>query len=723
MLSKLDNWLGEQKDNLILWFPVFLGLGAGLYFGLKFEPVGLLIYAGWFLSAAALGWLFTVRDRIQFLWFFVALSLFLTMAGFSLSKIRTGLVYTPILLKETRPLMMEGNVVHTEILDGRKGTLVILDHIKLENFEEAATPKKLRLTSKLRVKFNLGDRVRMLVKLTPPAMPVMPDAYDFRRHYFFDSIGALGFILKSPQVIAPAPENETSLFLERLRKKMGDHIKSLLPSRISGIVTALVTGERAAIQEEDWDALRISGLAHIISISGLHVVLIAAPIFFFIRLCLAAIPYIALRYPIKKIAAMVALIGCSLYVALVVPTVPTYRALLMTGIGLIAIMIDRSPFSLRLISFAAIVVLVIAPESIWSASFQLSFAAVLSLIMTAEWTREYWSRWRNNASHIRKFLLYLGGSIFTTLVVSIVTAPLASYHFQQIPIYSVVANALMIPLSAIIIMPMTIMTFLLWPFGGQDIALKIMGYGIEWMLAIAHGISAWSGASFHLPAWPLSAMICFVVAGLSLFLLTGRVRWVSLPVAAAGIILIFLTPQPEYLISQSGGLLMVRDGSAIYLSTQKKDKFFAENWLKRLGKDESEGLYFPKEGQVLLSDGSITCGERMCRIIKGEQKISLGNDYYALKQDCDWADIIVTSSAFRDKSCKAHINNKFSLSDNGAVEIFEDGQVRTVSRSLGIRPWSPVSDRYGSNSIIRPESARGPVSGPVVYRHHSPAQE
>lgn len=719
IIENLDNWLGSQKDNLILWIPVFLGIGSAVYFSILFEPLKLLSAFLWGVSLIALFLVFLRRADIKFIWFFILLAAFLFLTGFGLAQLKTNIVHTPMLSKETRPLIAEGRVAHTEILDGRKGTLVILDNVKLENFEAKDTPNKIRLTSKLRVRFNLGERVQMLVKLTPPSMPVMQGAYDFRRHYYFDGIGAMGFILKKPTIVAPAPVHDISLSLERLRKTMGEHIKSLLPSRISGIVTALVTGERAAIQEEDWDALRISGLAHIISISGLHVVLIATPIFFFVRLFLAAIPRLALHYPIKKIAAVVALMGCSLYVALVVPTVPTYRALLMTGIGLIAIMIDRSPFSLRLVTFAAIIVLLFAPESIWSASFQLSFAAVISLILAAEWTREYWSKWRNNASHIRKFLIYLGGSIFTTLVVSIITAPLAAYHFQQIPIYSVVANALIIPLSAIIIMPMTIATFLLWPLGAQDVALKIMGYGIEWMLAIAHGVSGLPEASWNIAAWPISAMVCFVFAGLSLYLLHGKARWVSAIGVAAGAVFIFLYHPPSILISQSGGLMMVRDGDKIYLSSSMKDKFFAENWVKRLGMEEGSALYFPREGQTLLPDGSITCGEGQCRIIHRGKKITWGNDYYALKTDCDWADIIVTPTAFRDRNCKARINNKFTLMDTGAVEIAEDGSIKTVAYSLGKRPWSPLPSLRAkrsnpSRSEVAPSSRlpRPPVASP-----------
>lgn len=727
--DRIEAWLETQKDNFILWLPIFLGIGAACYFGLIFEPGNVTVLALWFLSGLIVCLLYLKRhsENFKLLWIFFALSIFLTFSGFALAKLKTNLIAAPVLIKETRPVMVEGRVTHTEVLEGNRGTLVILEDNKIENFEAEETPDKLRLTSKLRVRFNLGDRVQMLAKLTPPSMPVMPGAYDFRRHYFFDGIGAMGFILKAPVVIEPASATDYNLFLEKLRQSMGAHIKSILPARLAGIATALITGERAAIIDEDWDALRISGLAHIISISGLHVVLFATPIFFFSRFIMACFPAFALRFPIKKIAALIALIGCSLYVALVVPTVPTYRALLMTGIGLIAVMMDRSPFSLRLISFAACVVLILAPESIWSASFQLSFTAVLSLIMAAEWTREYWSRWRNNASVIRKFLIYLGGSIFTTLVVSIVTAPLASYHFQQIPVYSVLANALIIPLSALIIMPMIIATFMLWPFGLQDNAIRFLGYGIEWMLAIAHGTAELPGAYFNLSAWPMASMLCFAASALMLILLKKRLKFLCLIGFIAGVSFIVTDEKPFFLASQKGNLVLVRDHDNVYLSSSRKEKFAAETWIKRLGEKDEVVAFFPEEGHVQLSDGSISCGGNMCRIVKGNHLISFGTDQYALREDCAWADIIVTSTAFRQKNCKAKVYNKFELMRTGALELKEMGRVKTVSDTIGVRPWSPAYPRFngksGSNSPARPESERGQASERAVYKHHSQVPE
>ena len=726
MIDKFENWLGEQKNDLILWLPVFLGLGSAVYFGLHREPPAIPIFLVWMISGFIAIGLFNLRshEKMRFLWFVTALIVFSIMSGFCLAKIRTDMIYTPLLLKETRPVMVEGDVVNIDKLENNKGISIILENVSIEDMALSRTPKQVKLTSRIKGQFNLGDRISALAKLMPLSMPVMPGAYDFRRHFFFDQTGATGFLLKKPEIVKAATLSREELFLEEIRKNMGDHIAKILPSRLSGIAIALITGERAAIEDDDWKDLRISGLAHIISISGLHVVLIAGPVFFFIRFVLATIPFIALRWPIKKIAAMGALIACSLYVGLVVPTVPTYRSLVMTGMGLIAIMMDRSPFSLRLISFAAILVLIIAPESIWSASFQLSFAAVLSLIVSANWTHEFWSKWKSKPGALRKFLIYLAASVFTTLVVSIITAPLSSYHFQQIPIYSVVSNALSIPLTGLIIMPMVIATFVLWPFGLQDAALKFMGVGIEWMLAVAHETALWPASSLLMPAWPLSSLVYFTIAGLSTFLLKDRVRWVVAGSGIfAGIVIIFFVSQPVFIISQSGNLFLVRDKSGTYLSSITREKFVRESWLKRLGIHAESVTEFPDEGKIDLTDGSIICGNDICRIETESQKISFGKDYYALRQDCEWANIIVTPTAFRDKDCKSKIYNKFNLMDSGAVAMTEDGKIETVADTLGIRPWSPVNDRFGSGWKARPESGHALASTRGVYRRHFQAQE
>jgi competence protein ComEC len=516
----------------------------------------------------------------------------------------------------------------------------------------------------------------------------MPGAFDFQRFYYFQGIGALGFSLKPPQIIEKAEQNDPAFFLERLRKTISDEIYKVLEPRVAGITAALMTGERAAISEEDWTALRYSGLAHIISISGLHVALVAAPVFFVVRLFLAAIPFLALRWPIKKIAACAALIACCAYVAIVVPNVPTYRALLMTGIGLLAIMLDRSPFSLRLVAFAAAVVLLFSPDSVWSASFQMSFAAVTALVAVADLMRPYWSSYIRNGGRGRKIIVYLAGSIMTTLVASLATNPFSSFHFQQIASYSVIANALAIPLTGLLIMPMLVMSFLLMPFGFAEFPLRLMGHGITWMLEIAQDVAALPGAVIHTPAWPLAALGLFVVAGLCLILLAGRVKRVCIPLLCAGLIVILLSKDSVVLVASSGRLIMVNAKESAFISSKRREKFALETWQKRIDLNSEQLVAWPREGTATSGDAQVNCDSQVCRISLPGLNISTGQDLYDLQQDCEWANVMIVPGKDMKSCGKADIYDKWRLRETGALSIMKDGEIRTVREDQGMRPWS-----------------------------------
>ncbi len=113
-------------------------------------------------------------------------------------------------------------------------------------------------------------------------------------------------------------------------------------------------------------------MAHLLAISGMNISFVAGLIFFLTRLLLAASPVLALKFPIKKIAAMLSFAGAVFYMMLSGAEVPVQRAVLMTGIVILAIIMDRTPISLRLVSFSAFVILLVSPESLISASFQMS---------------------------------------------------------------------------------------------------------------------------------------------------------------------------------------------------------------------------------------------------------------------------------------------------------------------------------------------------------------
>lgn len=683
-----------QRANLILWIPVCLGLGAGAYFALGTEPFFWLtmpVFGVSCLLMALAGWLcLRVDDANRFYLPLILISaLFWTVAGFTAAQIQTDAVHTPMLASESKIAQVEGRIVHHEVLEGRKGALIILDEVKVDDWTPEATPRKIRLTARVGAEaLHLGDKISVLAKLHSASAPVTPGAYDFQRFYYFQSIGALGFTLKAPQILEAASDEDSSFILQHLRQKIAEVVNATLEPRVAGIAVALMTGDRAAIGEEDWTALRNSGLAHIISISGLHVALMAAPVFFVVRLFLAGIPFLALRWPIKKIAACAALFAVCAYVALVVPSVPTYRSLMMTGIGLIAIMLDRSPFSMRLVAFAATVVLLFSPDSIWSASFQMSFAAVGALVAVAELMRPVWSSYIRGGGVGRKIVVYVAGAILTTLVASVATNPFSSFHFQQIASYSVLANGLAIPLTGLIIMPMMILSFLLMPFGWAKDALILLGKGIEWMLDVATGVSSLPGSVIHTPAWPQSALICMVFGGLALILLVGRMRWVCVPLFAVAFILIMMAREPAVLIASSGKLIMVNTEDKAVVSSARSEKFALETWQKRIDLTTEQVVTWPKEGQEAVGRATVTCDREVCRIELPTLKISAGQSLYALKEDCDWADIIVVPGK-KMKSCgHAEIYDRWRFMKTGALAIMPDGTIKTVREEQGNRPWS-----------------------------------
>ncbi len=719
--QKCEEIVAAQQAHLLLWATVAFACGCGLYFSLNFEPRPLALYAvtGALISLTSfVGYkVYRSHDAGQYLLFIFLVAICFLMAGGAASSLRTHFLNTPLLVNTPQALMVEGSIREIERDPFTGHATLILEKIKPYNL------KKIRLTSRLKGNpfgdVDLNDRVQILVKLSPPSRPVIVGGFDFQRYSFFQGLSAQGFVLQKPQIISKAPKNIFSL--EKKRAEIHQRLRDQLPPHIAGIANALMTGERADIAEDDWESLRASGLAHIISISGLHVVMVAAPVFFIVRLFLVMIPYCALYWPVKKIAALIALLVCCAYVGFVVPSVPSTRALLMTGLGLIAIMLDRSPFSLRLIAFAAFVVLLFYPESIWSASFQLSFAAVISLVWIAEVTRNFWMRQKENASFVTATLLWFSASIVTSFVVALATSPLTSFHFQQIAVYSVVANALAIPITGLLIMPMIILSFALLPFEFGNIPIEILGFGIESLLAIANMVASWPFAIWNTPSWSPVALLFLTFAGLFLFLGIGRAWILSVPCLVMAIIFILITPQPMMHISGNGKQVIVKNESQAVLSARRSEGFMTQTALQHM--DVTKFDFLPKEGRVEFKNkASITCGVNACRYELPFVKITAGKNMQALLEDCAWADVIITTEKFNPKTCEAEIFDRKRFYQTGAIAIYKDGDSITVRDTQGVRPWTTwrgqgvwletprrpkeINDMSAKETPIPPEFAR-----------------
>ncbi|MCB1782574.1 MAG: ComEC family competence protein [Alphaproteobacteria bacterium] len=688
----LHAWLLEQlylqKNNLFLWTPVLIALGIGLYFSLPTEPPVLFGLAAFLLSASILVLIAPARTKSRTGQgaFLFSLSISLVVAGFLTAQIRTASINTHVLEKRLGPVNITGTIKSVEILEGKKGSRIILENPEIDNRPPDKTPQRIRLQLRADQNIAPGQKIKALATLNPPSGPVIPGGFDFRRHLYFQKIGAVGFIYRAPEIQEP---NQSTLNLETLRQSINQRITKILPAQQAGIVTALITGHRKQITDNDNSAMRDAGLAHILAISGLHVGFIAGFIFFSARLFMASIPPLALNYPIKKIAAIIAFAGAIFYMLLAGTTVPTQRAVLMSGIIFLAVILDRSPISLRLVAFAALCILLSAPESLLSASFQMSFGAVTALVAFYEATRNFWSKTYSKAGFARKATLYILGVATTTLIASFATAPFALYHFQQVSALGSISNLIAVPILAFWVMPCAILSILLMPFGLDTLPLQIMGQGCAQILSIAHWSADLPSAAIHTPEISFPAFIMLCIAALVIILWRGAGKILALPLIIAAVFSAQTKTHPDILIAASHNIFAFKtDQSTLYATSLSKEKFVRENWERALGLNTK---ILPTDASAKQTANAPKCDAQACRLeIKGK-KISFVKQPYALQADCIWADIVISQNPIKTR-CPAKVKlDKFDTWKNGAYAIWikSNGtiQIKNTRDQTGQRPW------------------------------------
>jgi len=415
---RLANWLAmqlaEERERWALWLPVGFGIGVGCYFLLPSEPP---VWAG--IVASALAAMLTLA-----LWRWPALrfllvALAIAASGFTVAKIRSDIVAAPVLAREIGPTVVTGTVEEIEPLpQGLRLRLKSLTIERLSDKPPVAARVSVRRPGGTAIE--IGDRISLRAVLTPPSPPAAPGAYDFQRDAWFRGLGAVGYSISPVTKIAAAESSGWREMIQTLRQQ--STVRLVADGSAEGaMAAALLTGEQSGIPGDTLQAMRDSGLAHLLSISGLHLVLVVAVLLGGFRLLLALIQPVALRYPIKKWAAALALLGAFFYLLLAGNPIPAQRAFIMAAVALLAIMFDRNPLSMRTVALAAMMILLIAPESLLSASFHMSFAAVIALIAAWEWLQPVLARWRAahptiEPSPLNRVGVYLLGVILTTLI-------------------------------------------------------------------------------------------------------------------------------------------------------------------------------------------------------------------------------------------------------------------------------------------------------------------
>lgn len=698
----------SQRVQLFLWAPVIFACGVGTYFALPSEPPITLTLFGFILALCL--YILGRGFSPAYAQFFLACVLF--ASGFSASVYRTHSVATPILNHKIRATSITGNIRQLEKLDEGAGSRLILDHLEIEDLSPQETPRRIRLTLRKDANIRVGERVRLLAGLNPPSGPLISGGFNFRRYLYFQQIGAVGFIYNPPEILEH--DSASNSFIEPLRQRIETRIYEVLPPDKASIAAALLVGKKNAISDEDRQAVRDAGLAHMLAISGLHVGIFSGSLFFIFRFLMACLPFLAMRYPIKKIAAVLALAGAVFYMFLAGSTIPTQRSVLMIGIVFLAIILDRSPISLRLVAASALFVLAFRPESLLSVSFQMSFAAVMSLIYFYDVTRGFWIKTYAHATLLKRIALYFLGICITTLIASVATAPFSLYHFGQVSFIGSASNLVAVPLLGFLVMPFALLSLILMPFGLDAPAVHVMGYGIEGMLEIAYWAAGLPYAIIRNPMWPFASFIAINLASLFVMLWTGWGKLLGLPFLMWGIFASQNMVMPDILVDASHKIFMFKEGDNLFTSTRRSQRFVLENWEKLYGFPEKSAILLDYKGRARKDKkqnnnpdnnqkNNHQCGEQGCRFMMKDTQVSFVRAPYILKEECAWADLLISVEPLPDDlNCAAsYVVDKFDTWKNGTYalwvgeskELSPDKQ-RITARSTGsiqpTRPWNEL---------------------------------
>ncbi len=616
LLQKLEEFVAAQRPNWPGWAAVALGSGIALYFWLPAEPA---LWLGPLAAAFALGAAFALRRTPLLI--VACAGLMAAAIGFSAATWRTDWAAAPQLTRNIRFAEVTGRIVEIELYPGSQR--VVLDQLEISSektgpLDVGTLPARVRIKlAKVTEPLLIADWIRLKADLQPPAPPAVPDAFDFRRQAYFERLGGVGFSVPPPvkihgRPVGFAPVDGVLAWFDSLRLSIGRRIQAELPGATGGMAMALIVGNQTALRADDVQAMRDSGLAHLTSISGLHIGLAAGIFFFGLRALLALVPPVALRYDIKKWAAVLALVGAAFYAGLAGLPVPTQRALVMTGVFFCAILLDRSPISMRVIAFAAILVLLIAPDALVGASFQMSFAAVLGLIRVFDGGRAQFANLRRIGRDapdvtgriiggVERAGVWLGTLMLTSLIATLMTAPYGAYHFDRLTLYGIAANMLAVPITGFWVMPLAVLALVAMPFGLEHWPLQAMGWGCDLIILIAHWVADWPGAVLLIPALPITGLLLMSFGLIWLCLIIGRWKWVGLAIFGLGCLTPLTARPPDMLAYADGGtkrLVAVMDADGQYrFSSTRAAKIQAETWLRRNAQEKR--LPFPQVAMIL----------------------------------------------------------------------------------------------------------------------------
>jgi len=570
--------------------------------------------------------------------------------------------------------------------------LVARDSVRL-----TLAPKDPQLPPRVRVSIDsdaapaglaTGAVLRLRARLAPPPPMALPGTYDFARDAWFKRIGAVGKALGPVEMIEPGASGT----LDSVRQRLAHHIREQLPGHESGIAVALVTGDQNSVTEDDADAMRASGLTHLLSVSGLHIAAVVAAAMLVSLKLLALSERLALRFNLVLVSAAVAAAAGIGYTLLTGAQVPTVRSCVAALLVLLGIALGRDAISIRLVAVGALMVLLFRPEALAGASFQMSFAAVTAIVAihSTAWGRRLFQR--RDEGIFRRIGRSLAAIVLTGLAVEFALIPFALFHFHRAGLYGVAGNVIAIPLTTFVIMPLEAGALLLDSVGLGQPLWWLTGKAIGVLLGLAHAIAGAPGAVALMPSMPPWAFGAMVAGGLWLCLWAGRVRLFALAPIAIGGAVALASPTPDILVTGDGRHLVVLSGDGTpMLLRERAGDYMRDLFAEASGYDGDPDELAAAPFSQCSHDSCVAAirkGKVEWRLLATRSPVRM--TWTDITASCSEADIVVSERRL-PRGCNPRWLklDRMTLGRSGGVAIYlgDKPHVATVAERVGEHPW------------------------------------
>jgi competence protein ComEC len=679
----------SNLDRAFLWAPAMFGLGAAAYLEATAEPL-LWPLAGVAVALAA-AWALARRwNAPRGLIVLTSLAAFGAAGGLA-AKLRSDHVAAPLVAGERVVRRVDGFVADVAS-PGAGGQRLVIAPVAISGLPPERTPRRIRVTIGQNPIPTPGRAVHLKAMLGQPPPPAAPGSYDFARDAWFDSIGGVGFVIGDIETVSldpPPTRLRIAMAVNAFRWRLAQRILARMGPSSGGIGVAMVTGYEAWITQGQTDAMRASGLAHILSISGLHMAIVGGFVFALARLAVAAWPWLALRAPGKKIAAIAGLLSVLAYLVVSGAPPPAERSAITASVAFLAILFDRRAITLHGLAVAALLILAWKPEAAGEPGFQMSFAATAALVALAEaWPRPlkeistpWWIRWPQAG------FAWLAISVAASFVAGLATGPFAMQHFNRVAIWGLPANLAVEPLSSFVIMPFLAIGAVLEPLGWGAPFLAVAGWGIDAMVAVANAFAGIHGAQRIVASAPPQVLVVAFLGLMMLCLWRGRLRWIGAPMALS--IALWPRPEPPHAwIAADGATAAVRSGEAAVLLRTDAKRFGAELWARRRGLEPAAWSLY-------------ACERRVCAPAPGAPvRLALTwsrktPDAQTLSGLCASAEVVVVRAAAPERipplCAETVLLTAEDFAKGGAAELYRrpDGwRIAWAQPLRGDRPWS-----------------------------------